>query len=104
MTLRHYLPERRLPRTASTSPWASVCNSYQVDRNRRDAHDPPPLGVSKNALWVPMAWFPDGTKLLVGAFESGHTSGWTVSVLSGTARMLRDPSALGVGLLSALLW
>src|SRR5205823_13315606 len=56
---------------------------------------PPPLGVSKNALWVPMAWFPDGTKLLVGAFESGHTSGWTVSVLSGTARMLRDNAGVG---------
>jgi eukaryotic-like serine/threonine-protein kinase len=55
-----------------------------------------PPGLPKNALWAPAAWFPDGTKLLVGGFEwPTHMSTWTVSVLSGAARMLRDYAGAG---------
>jgi DNA-binding winged helix-turn-helix (wHTH) protein/Tol biopolymer transport system component len=47
---------------------------------------------ANHSSWSPDAWFPDGTKLLVTAFEPGgvHGSLWSVSILGGTPRELRD--------------
>src|SRR5262249_18785976 len=60
-----------------------------------ETHAVPAPAALATAIWTPMAWFPDGTKLLAGGFELGHLSTWTVSVLSGTTRMLRDNAAPG---------
>ncbi len=41
-----------------------------------------------------LAWFPDGTKLVETAVEAGQNPGiWTVSILGGTPRKLRDDAA-----------
>jgi eukaryotic-like serine/threonine-protein kinase len=56
---------------------------------------PLPAALPNGAIWGPMAWFPDGTKLLAGAFVWPHASTWTVSVLTGAARMLRDNAGAG---------
>lgn len=54
-----------------------------------------PEGLSGNASWYPMAWYPDGTKILVTAQQRGtHYSVWAISALGGSARMIRD-DALG---------
>jgi eukaryotic-like serine/threonine-protein kinase len=51
----------------------------------------PPDGLEAGAVWMPVAWFPDGTKILANAQQSGsHFSVWVVSVLGGTAREIRD--------------
>jgi serine/threonine protein kinase len=50
-----------------------------------------PDGLEAGAVWMPVAWFPDGTKILANAQQSGsHFSVWVVSVLSGTARQILD--------------
>ena len=57
---------------------------------------PPPAVLSRDATWAPMAWFPDGSKLLAGGFSwPSHLSTWTVSVLGGNIRMLRDNAGAG---------
>jgi serine/threonine protein kinase/Tol biopolymer transport system component len=57
---------------------------------------PAPAALGGDDLWAPVAWFPDGTKLLSGWFTPpSHSSTWTVSVLSGTARMLHDNAGPG---------
>src|SRR5439155_21300004 len=58
---------------------------------------PPPerLKVS-NASWARVSWFLDGTKLVAGGFEpEPRASIWTVSVLAGNARELRDDAFAG---------
>lgn len=50
-----------------------------------------PDGLEAGAVWMPMAWFPDGTKILANAQQSGsHFSVWVVSVLGGSAHEIRD--------------
>jgi Tol biopolymer transport system component/tRNA A-37 threonylcarbamoyl transferase component Bud32 len=51
-----------------------------------------PPAKAKAAYWAPMAWFPNGTKLVASVFEPGqtHASLWTVSILGGTQHELRD--------------
>ena len=50
-----------------------------------------PDGLEAGAAWMPVAWFPDGTKILANAQQSeSHFSVWVVSVLRGTAREIRD--------------
>ena len=50
-----------------------------------------PEGLEAGAVWMPMAWFPDGTRILADAQQSGsHFSVWVVSVLGGTVRQIRD--------------
>ena len=41
--------------------------------------------------WQVAAWFPDGRRFLANAFQPGqHASVWTVSLMGGAPRMLRD--------------
>jgi eukaryotic-like serine/threonine-protein kinase len=50
-----------------------------------------PEGLEAGVVWLPMAWFPDGTQILADAEQSGnHYSIWVVSVLGGTPREIRD--------------
>jgi len=50
-----------------------------------------PEGIEAGAAWMPVAWFPDGTRLLANAEQSGSRySIWLVSVLGGTPRQIRD--------------
>ena len=54
---------------------------------------PPPEDPQPGAaFWSPYAWFPDGTKLLVGTLNLRglQASLWTVSMLGGAPRKLRD--------------
>jgi Tol biopolymer transport system component len=56
----------------------------------------PPRLKGSNASWAPVSWFPDATKLVAGGTEPGpHPSIWVVSVLSGSARELRDGAFAG---------
>ncbi|MGA7414123.1 MAG: protein kinase, partial [Bryobacteraceae bacterium] len=54
---------------------------------------PRPGAIKTEMVWAPMSWFPDGTKLLAMASDY---SIWTVSVLGGTARLLRDNAMAGI--------
>ena len=50
-----------------------------------------PEGLEAGAVWLPTAWFPDGTKIVADVQQSGSRfSVWVVSVLGGTARQIRD--------------
>src|SRR5215472_6400005 len=52
---------------------------------------PRPAGVPASAFWNATSWFPDGTQLLVEAFEpGGPKSIWVVSMLGQSPRELRD--------------
>jgi Tol biopolymer transport system component len=56
---------------------------------------PRPAGIPASADWWIASWFPDGTQVLVNAFESRVlASTWTASVLGQSPRELRD-GALG---------
>jgi eukaryotic-like serine/threonine-protein kinase len=59
---------------------------------------PPPANIKPgSAYWWPSAWFPDGTKLLVTAYPPGlNASLWTVSILGGTPRELRDNASVAM--------
>jgi len=48
-------------------------------------------GPNGGIIWTPAAWFPDGTRIVVNAQQTGSRfSLWVVSVLSGTARKIRE--------------
>jgi serine/threonine protein kinase/Tol biopolymer transport system component len=52
---------------------------------------PRPAGVPASAFWNATSWFPDGTQLLVEAFEpGGHKSIWVFSMLGQSPRELRE--------------
>ncbi len=54
---------------------------------------PPPANVELGgSYWVPSAWFPDATKVLATTLELRglQASLWTVSILGGAPRKLRD--------------
>jgi Tol biopolymer transport system component len=52
---------------------------------------PRPAGVPASAYWGVDSWFPDGTQLLVDAYEvGGQKSMWTVSMLGQSPRELRE--------------
>jgi serine/threonine protein kinase len=52
---------------------------------------PRPAGVPASAFWNATSWFPDGTQLLVEAFEPyGQKSIWVVSMLAQSPRELRE--------------
>jgi len=57
---------------------------------------PPPAIVQPTSYWVPTGWFPDGTKVLAQAIDprGWHASLWTVSILGGAPRKLRDDAFL----------
>ena len=59
---------------------------------------PPPANIKLGrAYWWPSAWFPDGTRLLATAFEPGRPASlWTVSILGGTPRELRDNAGVSM--------
>ena len=58
---------------------------------------PRPSGVPAGVVWLPIAWLPDGTRLLAEAAAMGHMSMWTVSLLGQPPRELReDAYAAGV--------
>src|SRR5579864_9287958 len=45
-------------------------------------------------LGAPLSWFPDGSKILITVERSGETpSLWTISILGGAPRKLRDDAA-----------
>jgi Tol biopolymer transport system component/predicted Ser/Thr protein kinase len=45
-------------------------------------------------LGAPLSWFPDGSKILITVERSGETpSLWTISILGGATRKLRDGAA-----------
>jgi len=53
-----------------------------------------PQALSSGDVWFPAAWFPDGTRILAASVHLAPygpiVSGWTVSVIGGTATRLRD--------------
>jgi eukaryotic-like serine/threonine-protein kinase len=54
---------------------------------------PPPQNVGyKVTGWLPVGWFPDGTKLLAQAtsLEGEHSSVWVISMLGGAPRAIRE--------------
>jgi len=52
---------------------------------------PPPAKFNASRdYWYPAAWFPDSTRLLANSTQSGITSIWLISILRGSARMLRS--------------
>jgi len=52
---------------------------------------PRPAGIPASAVWGIASWFPDGTQLLAGAFESRvGVSAWTASVMGQSLREFRD--------------
>jgi len=53
---------------------------------------PPPNFKPGRDGWAPAAWFPDSTRLLVNGTQSGISNIWIVSILRGTARLLRENS------------
>src|SRR5437773_919316 len=54
---------------------------------------PPPTNFKPGRdAWTPAAWFPDSTRILVNGTQSGTSSIWIVSILRGTARLLRESS------------
>jgi len=53
---------------------------------------PPPNFKPGRDGWAPAAWFPDSTRLLVNGTQSGISSIWIISILRGTARLLRENS------------
>jgi Tol biopolymer transport system component/predicted Ser/Thr protein kinase len=56
-----------------------------------DIPQPEGPGVPSTGSWWPNAWFPDGTKFIVGAFAPNQpVSAWAVSVMGGPPRKLRD--------------
>jgi serine/threonine protein kinase/Tol biopolymer transport system component len=45
-------------------------------------------------VWWPNAWFPDGTRFIASAYESGKpTTAWVISVMGGPPHKLRDNGA-----------
>jgi Tol biopolymer transport system component len=45
-------------------------------------------------IWWPNAWFPDATRFIAAAYESGKpTSAWVISVMGGPPRKLRDDAS-----------
>ncbi len=59
---------------------------------------PRPSAVSSADLWMPTAWFPDGTHLLASSEHSTPseqtTTAWSVSTIGGTAVALRQGAVL----------
>jgi eukaryotic-like serine/threonine-protein kinase len=52
---------------------------------------PKPAGVPASARWIVDSWFPDGTQLLAGTYQTGGVgSMWTVSMLGMSPRELRE--------------
>ena len=54
---------------------------------------PPPQGLGHDVTgWLPVGWFPDGTKLLaqVASPEAEHSSLWVISMLGGAPREIRE--------------
>src|SRR5262249_10339284 len=47
---------------------------------------PSPAGIRVDSL----TWFPDGTRLLAGGWESENSSIWVISILGGIPRKIRD--------------
>jgi len=52
----------------------------------------PPNFKPGRDYWTPAAWFPDSTRILVNGTQSGTSSIWIISILRGTARLLRNNS------------
>jgi serine/threonine protein kinase len=52
----------------------------------------PPNFKPGRDYWTPAAWFPDSTRILVNGTQSGTSSIWIISILRGTARLLRENS------------
>jgi Tol biopolymer transport system component len=50
---------------------------------------PRPPSLSAGETWLPVAWFPDGTRILASA-QGKLISSWSVSVIGATATKLRD--------------
>jgi DNA-binding winged helix-turn-helix (wHTH) protein/Tol biopolymer transport system component len=51
---------------------------------------PRPQTLSSGDAWFPAAWFPDGTRILATSITSTASTAWTVSVIGGSATILRD--------------
>jgi len=52
---------------------------------------PQPEALAGGVVWQPAAWFPDGTRFVANAEQSGtHFSVWVVSVLGGASHQIRD--------------
>lgn len=50
--------------------------------------------AAPNTLGTPIFWFPDGTKVLITATRPGeYPSLWTIAILGGTPRKLRNDAA-----------
>lgn len=48
-----------------------------------------PPALSAEDVWFPMAWFPDGTRILAAA-QAQVSSAWSIPIVGGTACRLRD--------------
>src|SRR5262249_24995453 len=54
-----------------------------------------PEGFGADTLWTPTAWFPDGSRIIANAQQTGgRLSIWAVSLFGGAAQRLRD-NAIG---------
>jgi len=51
---------------------------------------PRPRSLSPGDEWFPAAWLPDGTRILATSIASTGVTGWSVSVIGGAARVLRE--------------
>ncbi|MBV8069189.1 MAG: PD40 domain-containing protein, partial [Acidobacteriaceae bacterium] len=54
---------------------------------------PKPAELSDREIWLPAAWFPDGTRLLASSIGK-RMSAWSVSVIGGKATLLRDDAGV----------
>jgi DNA-binding winged helix-turn-helix (wHTH) protein len=51
---------------------------------------PRPRSLSSGDAWFPAVWLPDGTRILASSITSTSVTAWSMSVIGGTADVLRD--------------
>jgi Tol biopolymer transport system component/DNA-binding winged helix-turn-helix (wHTH) protein len=51
---------------------------------------PRPRALNRGEEWFPAAWSPDGTRILATSITAQGATGWSVSVIGGSANVLRD--------------
>jgi DNA-binding winged helix-turn-helix (wHTH) protein/Tol biopolymer transport system component len=55
---------------------------------------PRPRALNPGDEWFPAAWTPDGTRILATSITAQGATGWNVSVVGGSATVLRDNALL----------
>ncbi len=51
---------------------------------------PRPRNLSAGDAWFPVAWHPDGARILANSMSSRGVAAWTISLVGGDAALLRD--------------